>query len=603
MNHGGLDSLRRLWFFLSPRRRLQVMLLTVSMLIGTGLEMLSLGSVFPFLAVLVDPTQIFKRPLLAKVVAFFGITSAERLILPLWAAFVGLAVLSGAARLALLWATHHASFVIGADLSSEVYRRTLYQPFSVHAARSSSQLISGITKKISMTIHAIQALLTALTSAILCVGITAALIMVDPVIAVVAAVVFGGAYVLVARVTRRRLEENSDKIKYTSSRLVRALQEGVGGIRDILLDGTQTVHAAAYRRVDRPLREATASNGFIAASPRVLMEAFGVSCIATLAFVLTQRAGGIGGFLPVLGVLAMGAQRLLPAFQQVFAGYAYYVGHESSIADIVAQLEQPLPAYALEPPATPLEFKDEIRFEQVSYQYPNTEAWVLSDVDLVIRKGARVGFVGKTGGGKSTALDLLMGLLEPTRGRIVVDGEPITGNYGRSWQRTIAHVPQSIFLSEASIAENIAFGVPPSKIDHERVRDAARVARIADFIESQPGGYEATVGERGIRLSGGQRQRVGIARALYKRASVLVFDEATSALDNTTERELMDSIEGLSRDLTILLIAHRLSTVERCDEIVVLERGRVLATGTYAELVETSETFRELAAQTHSTDA
>ena len=269
----------------------------------------------------------------------------------------------------------------------------------------------------------------------------------------------------------------------------------------------------------------------------------------------------------------------------------------------MSQLEHPLPAYALEPPPPPLDFNDEIRFEQVSFQYPNTEAWVLSDVDLVIRKGARVGFVGKTGGGKSTALDLLMGLLDPVRGRILVDGVAITGTHGRSWQRTIAHVPQSIFLSEASMAENIAFGVPPSKIDHERVREAARIARIADFIESQPQGYEASVGERGIRLSGGQRQRVGIARALYKRASVLVFDEATSALDNSTERELMDSIEALSRDLTILMIAHRLSTVERCDEIVVLEQGRVLATGTYAELVETSETFRTLAAQSHSTTA
>jgi ATP-binding cassette subfamily B protein len=504
--------------------------------------------------------------------------------------------------LGLLWATHYASFVIGSDISCEVYRRTLYQPLSVHVAQNSSQLISGIAKKVAQVTHAIQVLLVALTSVILCVGITVALVLVDPLIAIMAAAIFGVAYLLVARFTRRRLVKNSLRIKDLSTRLIKGLQEGIGGIRDVLLDGTQPAHAAAYRRVDRPLREATASNGFISASPRVLLEAFGVSCIATLAYVLTQREGGLGGFLPVLGALAMGAQRLLPAFQQVYAGYAYFVGNQASIADIVAMLEQPLPEHAFEPPPPPLDFQREIRFEKVSFCYPSTDTAVLSEVDLVIPRGARVGFVGKTGGGKSTALDLLMGLLEPSGGRILVDGQPIVGTHGRAWQRTLAHVPQSIFLSDATIAENIAIGVPRSKIDPERVREAARVAQVAEFIEGLPEGYDTSVGERGVRLSGGQRQRLGIARALYKRATVLVFDEATSALDNATERDLLASIEALSRDLTILTIAHRLSTVERCDTIVVLEQGRVLATGSYAQLVETNDTFRQLARQLHPGD-
>ena len=598
MTYDGLQLLRRIWTFLTPRRRLQVTLLAVAMLLGTGLEMLSLGSVLPFLAVLVDPGSVLERPRFAAIAAQLGITEPAQLLTPLFVTFVGLAVLTGGARMLLLWATHHAAFLIGTDLSSEVYRRTLYQPFSVQVTRNSSQLISGITKKVSHTIQALQQLMTALTSGILSVGITLALLLIDPMIALLAAAVFGGAYLLVARFTRRRLLDNGESIKVSSTRLVKALQEGLGGIRDVLLDGTQDAHAAVYRKVDKPLRRATASNGFISASPRVVMEAFGIACIATLAFVLTQRGSGVmGGFLPVLGVLAMGAQRLLPAFQQVFAGYAFFVGHQPSIADIVEMLEQPLPPHALEPPPPPLDFETEIRFERVSFKYPGTEPWVLSEVDLVIPKGARIGFVGKTGGGKSTALDLLMGLLEPTEGRILVEGEPIVGVHCRAWQRIIAHVPQSIFLTDTTMAENIAFGVPAKKIDLERVREAARVARIADFIESQPDGYQTTVGERGIRLSGGQRQRVGIARALYKRATVLVFDEATSALDNSTERELMDAVEGLSRDLTILMIAHRLTTVERCDTIVVLERGRVLATGTYAELLATNEVFRSLAAR------
>lgn len=573
------------------------------MLVGTFLEMLSLGSVLPFLAVLIDPSSVFRRPELAKVIAYLGITSPAGLVAPLTVAFVALVVIAGAARLALAWATHFGSFVIGSDLSSEVYRRTLYQPFSVHVARNSSEVISSITKKVTYTIQAIQLLLTALTSAILSIGIIAALLIVDAMMASTAAVLFGGSYLLVAVLTRRRLVRNGQLMKTASIRLIQVLQEGLGGIRDVLLDGTQPVHVANYQRVDKPYRRAIASNAFIAASPRLWMETFGAASIALLAFVLTQRESGLAGFLPTLGVLAMGAQRLLPAFQMIYSGYAYFVGNRASIEEIVAILDQPLPAHAVEPPAPPLDFKSEVRFEHVSFRYPGAERDVLRDVNLVIKKGSRIGFVGKTGGGKSTALDLFMALIEPTEGVILADGQPITGSHGRSWQRTIAHVPQSIFLSDATMAENIAFGVPPKKIDLDRVRQAARIARIDEFIESLPEGYQAGVGERGVRLSGGQRQRLGIARALYKRASVLVFDEATSALDNTTERELMEALEGLSRDMTILMIAHRLSTVADCDQIVVLDRGSVLAIGTYAELMETNDMFRSMAAQAPSQDS
>ena len=592
-----MELLWRIWSFLSRRRQWQIVVLTLLMLVGTFLEMLSLGSVLPFLAVLIDPSKVFERPELAKLIAYLGITTPAGLVAPLTLAFVALVLVAGAARLALAWATHFAAFVIGSDLSGEVYRRTLYQPFSVHVARNSSEVISGITKKVTHVILTIQNLLIGLTSAILSVGIMVALLLIDPLMATSAAVLFGGSYLLVAVMTRRRLLKNGVVMQKASTRVIQVLQEGLGGIRDVLLDGTQDTHVLTYVKVDKPLRRATASNAFIAASPRLYMETFGAACIALLAFVLTQRGSGLAGFLPTLGVLAMGAQRLLPAFQQVYAGYAYFAGHHASIEDIVTLLQQPLPAHALGPPAEPLAFQRELRFEHVSFRYSGTEAQVLRDVDLVIKKGQRVGFVGKTGGGKSTALDLLMGLLEPTEGVILVDGQPIVGNHGRSWQRTIAHVPQSIFLSDATMAENIAFGVPPTKIDLARVKQAARIARIDEFIESQPDGYNATVGERGVRLSGGQRQRLGIARALYRHASVLVFDEATSALDNTTERELMEALEGLSRDLTVLMIAHRLSTVAHCDMIVLLDQGKVLATGTYAELMESNEVFSSLAAQ------
>jgi ABC-type multidrug transport system fused ATPase/permease subunit len=367
----------------------------------------------------------------------------------------------------------------------------------------------------------------------------------------------------------------------------------LGGIRDVLLDGTQPVYCEIYRKADYGMRRAYGNIIFASASPRFAMEALGMVLIAALAYGISRTSGGVAAALPVLGALAFGAQRLLPALQLGYAAWAQISGSQASLAYTLELLEQPLSPDATVP-ATALPFRTSARLEGVWFRYTNNGPWVLSNIDLVIRKGARVGFVGTTGAGKSTALDVLMGLLPPTQGDLLVDGERVVGSRVRAWQRAIAHVPQSIFLSDDSFAENIALGVARNAIDMARVRQAAHQAQIGDFIESRPQGYDARVGERGIRLSGGQRQRIGIARALYKNASVLIFDEATSALDNATEQSVMDAIESLDRELTILLIAHRLTTVRRCDVIVELEHGRVVCQGSYDELLKSSPSFRNM---------
>jgi ATP-binding cassette subfamily B protein len=324
------------------------------------------------------------------------------------------------------------------------------------------------------------------------------------------------------------------------------------------------------------------------------MEVLGMVLVAALAYAFSRQPGGVTLALPVLGALALGAQRMLPALQQTYNAWASMVGSNASLADTIELLEQPFPE-ALRSASVPLPLQSAIRFSSVRFRYTSSDPWVLDDFELTIRKGARVGLVGGTGSGKSTAMDLLMGLLVPTEGEVLVDGEPIRGARIRAWQKSIAHVPQNIYLADASVAENIAFGVRREDIDMQRVRRAAEQAQISDFLESMPEGYNASVGERGVRLSGGQRQRIGIARALYKQANVLVLDEATSALDNATERSVMDAIEALDRELTILLVAHRLTTVRRCDTIVELNLGRVVAQGPYDELLECSQSFRRMA--------
>lgn len=589
-----LGVLMRFWHHLSRRRQRQFVLLVGLMLVSAFAEVVSLGAILPFIGILLAPNLVFKHPIIADVVQTWGITSADQLVLPLTVAFIAATLIAGSIRVLYLWASTRLSYACGADLSIEVYRRTLYQPYRVHVARNSSEVINGITGKVSGAVIALFQSLTLISSTVLLVSIALTLIAIDAVMALAATISFGTCYGLIMWFSRQRLQRNSELVALESTNVFKALQEGLSGIRDVLIDGTQPVYCDIYRQADYPMRRALGNIIFISQGPRYAMEAIAMVLIATLAYGLGRQTGGIATALPVLGALALGAQRLLPALQQIYAAWAGIAGSHASLADVIELLDQPLPAEMLQPPPAPLRFQDAIRFNAVRFRYTSDGPWVLDGINLTITKGARIGFVGNTGSGKSTMMDLLLGLLVPTHGEILVDGQPISGSRIRAWQQNIAHVPQSIYLADISMAENIAFGVLRDSINLQRVQQAARQAQIAEFIESRPKGYNTFVGERGIRLSGGQRQRIGIARVLYKQANVLVFDEATSALDNATERSVMDAIEGLERDLTILLIAHRLTTVRRCDTIVELKNGRVVAQGTYEQLLECSPSFRQM---------
>jgi ABC-type multidrug transport system fused ATPase/permease subunit len=590
------ELLRSLWRHLSARRRRQFGLLMLLMLFSVLAEVVSIGAVVPFIGILAAPEQAMRHSVVASLARLFNVAQASQLVLPLTLLFGAAALISGAVRLVFTWASTRFTFAAGADLSFEVYRRTLAQPYEVHIRRSSSEIISGISTKVGSTILGVILPFTVLVSStLLLLAVIAALLIIDPKVAVLSAGGFGLAYGVVSWVTNDRLRRNSEFVSREQTEVVKALQEGLGGIRDVLLDGTQGFYLAVYQRADRVLRRALGTNIFIVQSPKPLIEAFGTVLIAALALGLSLQPGGIAAGIPALAALALGAQRLLPALQSAFASWGSIVGSQGTVGDVITLLEQPYDESLSGPQPAPLAVERAITFQKVRFRYAADAPWVLDGLDLKLSRGARIGFVGGTGSGKSTTMDLLMGLLRPEEGVIAVDDVPLGKANIRAWQRNIAHVPQAIYLADASLAENIAFGVPRSEIDMDRVRDSARRARIAEHIEGRPGGYDAHVGERGVRLSGGQRQRIGIARALYKRAGVLVLDEATSALDNVTERSVMEAIEGLDRDLTILIIAHRLTTVARCDTIVQVEAGRVIAQGSYEQLLESSQSFRQMA--------
>ena len=595
------SNLLVLWGHLSKRRRKQFWLLLVLMILASITEIISVGAVLPFLGILTAPDQVYQHQLMQPINNILKITSPEQLLLPLTIVFILAAFLAGAIRLTLLYVMTRFSFATGADLSINIYRRTLYQEYSVHISRNSSELINGIITKTNTVIgKVISPALNLISSTIIIIAILGALFAIDIIVALAASIGLGTLYYGVIRYTKKQLRKNSQTIADQSTQMIKSLQEGLGGIRDVLIDGSQQFYCDLYRNADLPLRRASGNNVFIGGSPRYAMEAVGMTLIAGIAYTMSLREDGLTTAIPILGALALGAQRLLPALQQAYSAYSALNGSQSSFQDVLRLLDQPLPQYALETdsnkdnesyseivPPTTISFNKEICLNNLSFKYAadsiENTSWILKSINLTIVKGERIGFIGVTGSGKSTLLDIIMGLLPSTSGELTIDGELITSKNIKAWQAHIAHVPQNIYLSDSTIEENIAFGIHKEKINHQQVEKAAKQAQIAELIEEWEEGYQTSVGEQGIRLSGGQRQRIGIARALYKEADVLVFDEATSALDNETEQAVMEAIDGLGGDLTILTIAHRLTTLKGCDRIVKIDNN-IAQIGSYQEI-------------------
>ncbi|MBJ31409.1 MAG: ABC transporter ATP-binding protein [Acidimicrobiaceae bacterium] len=593
---GLAELLTRLWRHLRPRRRRQFIAVTLLMMVSALAEVMTLGAVIPFISVLVEPEKVFRFGVVASFANWLGITDPEDLLAPLAAVFIVGALVAAGLRLMVMWASVRLSVVAGVDLSADAYERTLRQPYAVHLGRNSSAVVSGVVQKVDGVISGMFfPLQMALGSALTALTVLVALIAMDPIVAAVAVVGFGGSYVVITWMARRRLERNGERIAAEQTRVIKAIHEGIGGIRDVVIDGSQEVFLEQFRRSNRPLRMAQGSNSVMQTSPRVLMDGLTMLLIALLAIYLNGRTGGVVDDLPTLGALAIGGQRLLPVYQHCYYGVTTVLGNRAVLSDALELLDQPMPDTGGPDAVEQVKMTSGIRCRDLRFRYSDDGPWVVDGIDLAIDAGSTVGFVGPTGCGKTTLLDLLMGLLEPSSGSVEVDGVRLGRSSVRGWQRNLAHVPQHIFLADATVAENVAFGVSPDQIDGERVRAAARRALVDSFVDAEEEGYDTLVGERGARLSGGQRQRIGIARALYKDADILILDEATSALDNNTERRLMESITGWGGGPTILMVAHRLSTLRTCDVIFEMVEGRVVARGTYDELLGTSPTFRAMA--------
>ena len=577
---------KRLWIQINTKRKRQLGFVMILMIMASVAEIVSIGAVVPFLSVLANPEVVYEHEKLQYFIKYFGITNSSQLLLPFTLIFSIAAILAGLTRIVLLWSQTKLAAAIGADFSFQIYNHTLFQSYSEHIAQNSSEVIAAISTKTDQVVGQTLLPILAILSSCIMLGMILILLMIIHFAMTLSAIAgFAFIYSILILATKKKLHLNSHVISQNTTKMIKFLQEGLGGIRDILIDGTQATYSRAFKSVDGARRRGLANNQIMAQGPRYGIEALGMVLIAFLAFSLSETEAGIIGALPMVGALAVGAQRMLPMLQHIYGSLSLIRGSQGILENSLTFLERPIPEHAKKLKEENILFQNEIVLNNLGFCYQKNAPWVLTEINLKIPKGSVIGFIGTTGSGKSTLLDIIMGLLPPTSGKLIIDQQPINNQNNRSWQAHIAHVPQNIFLSDGSIEENIAFGIAKEKIDYQRVKKAAKQAQIAELIEEWKEGYQTFIGERGVRLSGGQRQRIGIARALYKEANVLIFDEATSALDSETEREVMKAIKSLGKEITVLIIAHRLTTLKECDKIVKLDKNQTIHEGSYREII------------------
>jgi ABC-type multidrug transport system fused ATPase/permease subunit len=567
-------ALRQLYGFMSPQRRGQFVAVLVLMLIGGLAEMAAIASVLPFLSLLAGEQS---TPFLwiVELLADLGLGTAAERVQAAALLFMAVAVFAAVVRLLLAWSSQSFIYQLGHDIAVEINRRILLQPYSFHTQHNSSEVLASLETTQILVSGVLMQLMHGVTSAVIAGAIVSVLVSIDPFTAAAAAGGVGLIYIVISSFAARRLTRDSEASGKAYGERLQLVQESLGGIRDIIIDRSQDIYLDAFRAVDWRLAQARSRTSFISSAPRFLIEAAGMVVIAALALALSQRSGGLTAAIPVLGGMALGALRLLPFLQQLYASWTVLAGNRAVAARVLKLLQLPVSdEFDSRAAVPPLPFHGEIRFENVTFAYAGARRPALHDVDFALPSGARVALVGRSGTGKSTLADLLMGLLEPSSGRILIDGVALSSETRARWRMAIAHVPQSVFLADTSVRRNIAFGVPDQLVDAARLERAIRLAHLESVIAALPDGVDTIIGEGGIRLSGGQRQRLGLARAIYKDSQVLVLDEATNALDRETEAAILEGLNEYAGDRrTIVIITHRPSAITSSDFTVRLESG------------------------------
>ena len=594
---------KKAWVLLDARERRNALIVFGVILTSALSSAVMVGSVMPFLSVLADASRIQSTPALAWAYDAIGFTSVYGFLVGLGVASFAVIVLSSVMQIVRTWAVARFALMRIHSISHSLLSSYLAQPYAFFLNRHSGEMAPRVLQESAEIIYRFLGPAAELIAACFTtLAILVLLLWVEPLVAAIAFAALGGIYSVIYVGIRRRLKNLGQAQVDANRSRFRMANESMVGIKDIKLLGRELTYLDRYAVASNQWAATQVKVSVLSQVPQFALQAIAFGGIILLCLVLiisedVTSEAAIGSLLPVLGVFAFAGLRLMPELAKIYQSMALMQAGSAAVDAVYEDLVlQKNTATLSRTPADGLGLKQALSIDSVSYCYPNSDQAGLRDISVEIRAGEKIGIIGSTGAGKTTLADVVLGLLEPDHGRLVVDGQDVTLENLRAWMQTVGYVPQDIFLTDAPVAENIALGLQPEDIDLERIHKVARIAQIAQFIMDElPQGYQTHVGERGVRLSGGQKQRIGIARALYHDADLIVFDEATSALDNLTEVEVMTAIDALPGDKTVLMIAHRLSTVKRCDRIIVLDKGQLVGCDTWEALMAGNKAFQKIA--------
>lgn len=578
------------------RKLIKLQILVVLMSLSEVISVLAIGS---FMAIVGDMNILQGESRLSDIYQISGFINPEEFLF--WFGIIVFVILLIAAIISMftIWRLSMYGVRVGAELGSRLFNYYMYRPWLFHSSKNSSQLSKKITQECQrITANIIRPFLNLNAKVVMAFFMIIAIIIYNPTVAIVGVVIFLSSYLLIYKIVRLKLSNNGRQISKSQTLRFKLMGEGFGGIKDVLLLGRQSFFNERFEHASEQLANSQGKNLALGQLPRYAMElvAFG-SVILLVLYLIFKQESNLGTIFPVLSVYAFAGFKLLPAFQLIYISTTQIRGNLAAFEAVREELQSSLlnDDCNTHKDNETLKLKENIQFKNVSFSYPEKNEPAIENFNINIPVNSVIGLVGSTGSGKSTAIDLLLGLIVPDEGEITVDRCTLDKTNIRLWQNSLGYVPQNIFLADESIRGNIAFGIPFDEIDEKRILQAAKLAHIDEFVADLPEGINTIVGERGVQLSGGQRQRIGIARALYSDVEILILDEATNALDGITEKKVMESIHGFYGKKTIIMIAHRLGTVKECDCIYLLDKGKIIDFGRFEELSQRNLTFREMA--------
>ena len=592
-----MQNIKKFLFLLSSHERKRAGLLLFMMLIMALLDMIGVASILPFIAVLTNPSLIDTNLILNnifQVSTIFGVESYQEFLFVLGIIVFVTLVISIIFKALTTYAQVRFVQMREYSISKRLVEGYLRQPYSWFLSRNSSELGKTILSEVGQVIAlGMRPMLEVIAKAMVTIALITLLIIADPNLAMIVSVFLGGTYLLIFYFIRKYINRiGNERLKKNESRF-KTIGEAFGAVKEVKVGGLEQVYSKQFSDSALTFAQTQASAQVITHLPRFILEAIAFGGILLIILFVMAQSGNFNDALPILSLYVFAGYRLMPALQQIYASCTAISFLSPSLNKLYSDLkENNIGALNENQDQGILSLNKKISLRNIKYNYPNTSRAAIKDVSLDIPAKATIGLVGATGSGKTTTVDIILGLLEPQKGTLEVDSQIITNQNSRSWQRSIGYVPQYIYLSDDTIEGNIAFGIDPKDIDKEAVEKASKIENLHNFvIDELPQNYQTTVGERGVRLSGGQRQRIGIARALYNNPQLLILDEATSALDNETEQAVMDAVNNLSQNMTIILIAHRLNTVKNCDIIFKLDDGKLIDQGSFDEIINIKKNF------------